>query len=51
MKNGWGALAVSVAVVLSAFLFSNAFRTRSRANHQVSVVGSGSTNFQADLIS
>jgi len=51
MKNGWGTVGVALSVVLSAALFSYAFRTRSRANHEVTVVGSGTKNFEADLIS
>ena len=49
MKTPWGA--VALAVVVSAGVFAHAFKTRSRANHQVSVVGSGSKDFESDLVS
>ena len=51
MRAPWGAIAVALAVVVSAATFAHAFRTRARANHQVSVVGSGSKDFESDLVS
>lgn len=50
MKPGWGTQAVAAAVVLSAALFVYAFETRSRAYHEVTVVGSGTRDFDSDLL-
>jgi uncharacterized protein len=51
MKNGLGAIALAVAVIASAAMFTYAFQTRTRATNQVAVVGSGMKDFEADLIS
>ena len=51
MKTSLGAIAIAAAVVISAALFTHAFRTRTRANHHIALIGSGTRDFDADLVS
>lgn len=50
MKNIASVIIIAFAIVLSAFLFSNAFKNRNQNNDTISVTGSGSKNFVSDLI-
>lgn len=50
MKNLASVLIISVAVVLSAYLFSSAFKNRNINNDTISVTGLGSKDFVSDLI-
>ncbi len=50
MKNNLSSLLVGLAIVISAFLFSNAFLNRNRSANTISVTGLGSKNFVSDLI-
>ena len=43
-------VALALSIIVAAALFAHAYRTRSRANNELLVVGSGSRNFEADLI-
>ncbi|PRZ26591.1 MULTISPECIES: SIMPL domain-containing protein [Flavobacterium] len=50
LKNNLNAIILSIAVVISAFLFANAFQNRNRSNDTISVTGLGKTDFISDLI-
>lgn len=50
MKTSINAVIIAIAVVISAFLFSNAFQNRNKNSDTISVTGSGSKNFVSDLI-
>ena len=50
MKTNINPIIIAVAVIISAFLFSNAFQNRNQHNDTISVTGSGSKNFVSDLI-
>ncbi|WP_313807863.1 SIMPL domain-containing protein [Flavobacterium sp.] len=50
MKNHLTAIIIAVAVIISAFLFSNAFKNRNQSNDTISVTGLGKKDFISDLI-
>ncbi len=50
MKTNINPIIIAVSVIISAFLFSNAFQNRNQHNDTISVTGSGSKNFVSDLI-
>jgi hypothetical protein len=50
MKSYAGSLSLAIAIVLSAFLFSNAFKNRNNSSNNISVTGLGSKSFVSDLI-
>jgi hypothetical protein len=50
MKSYAGSISLAIAIVLSAFLFSNAFKNRNNSNNNISVTGLGSKSFVSDLI-
>jgi len=50
MKTNINPIIIAIAVIISAFLFSNAFQNRNQHNDTISVTGSGSKNFVSDLI-
>lgn len=50
MRNTVNFVIIALAVVISAFLFSNAFQNRNQGNDTISVTGSGKTDFTSDLI-
>ena len=50
MKTNINPIIIALAVIISAFLFSNAFQNRNQHNDTISVTGSGSKNFVSDLI-
>lgn len=50
MKNQANALILAVAVIVAAFLFSNAFKNRNQSNDTISVTGLGKKDFTSDLI-
>ena len=50
MKTNINPTIIAIAVIISAFLFSNAFQNRNQHNDTISVTGSGSKNFVSDLI-
>lgn len=50
MKNTTGSLIISIAIVLTALVFSNTFKNRNKANNVVSVTGLGKEDFVSDLI-
>lgn len=50
LKNNLTAIVFSVALVISAFLFSNAFQNRNRSSDTISVTGLGKIDFVSDLI-
>ncbi len=50
MKTNINPTIIAVSVIISAFLFSNAFQNRNQHNDTISVTGSGSKNFVSDLI-
>lgn len=50
LKNSLNVIILSIAVVISAFLFSNAFQNRNKNNDTISVTGLGKTDFVSDLI-
>jgi hypothetical protein len=49
-KNSLNALLLSIALIISAFLFSNAFQNRNTSSDTISVTGLGKTDFVSDLI-
>ncbi|OCB75230.1 SIMPL domain-containing protein [Flavobacterium crassostreae] len=49
-KNSVNAIILSVALVVCAFLFSNAFQNRNKSSDTISVTGLGKTDFISDLI-
>ena len=50
LKNNFNVIIISVAVVISAYLFSNAFQNRNKSNDTISVTGLGKKDFISDLI-
>ena len=48
MKTHYGTFTIALAVVASAFILMNGFRTRNRFQEAVRVTGLGSKNFNAD---
>jgi len=50
MKTNANAIIIALAVVISAFLFSNAFQNRNQSNDTISVTGLGKKDFVSDLI-
>ncbi len=50
MKTSLNAIILAVAVIVSAYLFSNAFRNRNESNNTISVTGLGKKDFVSDLI-
>jgi len=50
MKTNSSAIIIGLAVVLSAFLFSNAFKNRNQSSDTISVTGLGKKDFVSDLI-
>ena len=50
MKTTINPIIIAISVIISAFLFSNAFQNRNQHNDTISVTGSGSKNFVSDLI-
>ncbi|NGY38565.1 SIMPL domain-containing protein [Flavobacterium sp. XN-5] len=50
LKNSLNVIILSIALVISAFLFSNAFQNRNKSNDTISVTGLGKTDFVSDLI-
>ena len=50
LKNNLNVIIIAVAVVISSYLFSNAFQNRNKSNDTISVTGSGKKDFVSDLI-
>lgn len=50
MKTNANSIIIAVAIVLSAFLFANAFKNRNQSNDTISVTGLGKKDFTSDLI-
>ncbi|RZJ33698.1 MAG: SIMPL domain-containing protein [Flavobacterium sp.] len=50
MKNSISAIIIAIAVIISAFLFSSAFRNRHDNENTISVTGLGKKDFTSDLI-
>lgn len=50
LKNNLNVLIIAVAIVLSSYLFSNAFQNRNKNTDTISVTGLGKTDFVSDLI-
>ena len=50
MKNNANSIIIAVAIVISAFLFANAFKNRNQSNDTISVTGLGKKDFTSDLI-
>jgi len=50
LKNNLNVMIISVAIVISAYLFSNAFQNRNKNNDTISVTGLGKKDFVSDLI-
>lgn len=50
MRNYANTLIIALAVVVAAFLFSNAFRNRNQSADTISVTGLGKKDFVSDLI-
>lgn len=50
MKSYWSSIILSLAIIVTAVLFSNAFKNRNRASNSISVTGLGKKDFVADLI-
>ena len=50
MKTWLNTIIIAVAVVLAAFLFSDAFKNRNAGNDAISVTGLGKKDFTSDLI-
>lgn len=50
MKTNANTIIIGLAIVLSAFLFSNAFKNRNQSNDTISVTGLGKKDFTSDLI-
>lgn len=49
-KNNLNVIILSIALVVSAFLFSNAFQNRNKSSDTISVTGLGKKDFVSDLI-
>jgi len=50
MKNHLNTIFIALAIVLSALLFSNAFKSKNKTRNTISVTGLGSRDFISDLI-
>ncbi len=50
MKNQLNTLLIAVAIVITALIFSSAFRNRNKAGNSIAVTGLGSKDFVSDLI-
>lgn len=50
MKTFANTIIIALAVVIAAYLFSNAFKNRNQANDTISVTGLGKQDFVSDLI-
>lgn len=50
MKPYLNHIIIALAIVITAFTFSNAFRNRNKTSNSISVTGLGSKNFVSDLI-
>ena len=50
LKNNLNVIILAIAVVLSSYLFSNAFQNRNKSNDTISVTGLGKKDFVSDLI-
>ncbi|KQB38234.1 SIMPL domain containing protein [Flavobacterium daejeonense] len=50
IKNNSGVIIIALAIVISAYLFSNAFQNRNKNTDTISVTGLGKTDFVSDLI-
>ncbi len=50
MRNIASVIIIALAVVISAFLLSDAFKNRNRSSDNISVTGLGSKDFTSDLI-
>ncbi len=50
LKNNLNMIIIAVAVIISAYLFSNAFQNRNQSNDTISVTGLGKKDFISDLI-
>jgi len=50
LKNNLNVVIISLAMVISAYLFSNAFQNRNKSNDTISVTGLGKKDFTSDLI-
>lgn len=50
IKNNLSYLIIATAIVISSYLFSNAFQNRNKSNDTISVTGLGKTDFVSDLI-
>ncbi|MBF7091242.1 SIMPL domain-containing protein [Flavobacterium sp. ALJ2] len=50
LKQNLNIIILSLAVIISAYLFSNAFQNRNKDNDTISVTGLGKTDFVSDLI-
>lgn len=49
-KHNLNIIIISLAIIISAYLFSNAFQNRNKNNDTISVTGLGKTDFVSDLI-
>lgn len=50
MKSYLNSIIISIAIIITAFSFSNAFKNRNKSNNIISVTGLGSKSFVSDLI-
>lgn len=50
LKNNLNVIIIAIAMVISAYLFSNAFQNRNKNTDTISVTGLGKTDFVSDLI-
>lgn len=50
MKTNANAIIIALALIISAFLFSDAFKNRNQSNDTISVTGLGKKDFVSDLI-
>ena len=50
IKNSLNVIIIAIAIVISSYLFSNAFQNRNKSSDNISVTGSGKKDFVSDLI-
>ena len=50
MKTNANSIIIALAVIIAAYLFSNAFQNRNQSNDTISVTGLGKKDFVSDLI-
>ncbi|HJR99746.1 MAG TPA: SIMPL domain-containing protein [Flavobacterium sp.] len=50
LKNNLNVIIIAFAIIISAYLFSNAFQNRNKNTDTISVTGLGKTDFVSDLI-